>query len=153
MFSFGEILSRCSTDNVVNRIKSSNLFHPSEDFSMIINHLKSYYSDFGFEGIKIPSDVIFIGIIKDKEVFKNQYLKKSTLGKLDIITIDIKFEKIVQSYCDEHSDPMHHIIFNPVTIMDENGNESDSINDVDDVCAELLVSILITYTNYSKNTN
>ena len=151
MFSFGEILSRCSTDNVVNIIKSSNLFHPSEDFSMVINHLKSYYSNLDNVGIKIPSDVIFVSGIDDKEIFKNQYLKKSSLGKLDIITINIKFDKIVQSYCDEHSDPMHHIIFNPITIMDENGNESDNLNDVVDVCAELLVSILITYTNYSTN--
>ena len=44
---------------------------------------------------------------------------------------------------------MHHIIFNPITIMDDNGNESENINDVDDVCAELLVSILIIYTNYT----
>ena len=114
---------------------------------MIINHLKSYYSNLDNVGIKIKSDVIFVS--KNEDISENQYIKKSTLGKYNMITIDIKFDKIVQSYCDEHSDPMHHIIFNPITIMDENGNESENINDVDDVCAELLVSILITYTNYT----
>ena len=151
IISFGEILSKCTTNNVVNIIKSSNLFGPNEDFSMIINHLKSYYSNLDNVGIKIPSDVIFVS--KNEDIFENQYIKKSTLGKYNIITIDIKFDKIVQSYCDEHSDPMHHILFNPITIMDENGNECDNINDLDDVCAELLVSILITYTNYCKNNN
>ena len=147
--SFGEIISKCSTNNVVNKIKSSNLFHPDENFSMIINHLKSYYSNLIHVGIKMPSDVIFLKKIdyKDELDINKFSIENSILGKLNIFTVNIKFKKIVHSYCDEHSDPLHHIIFNPVTIL----NETE--NDIDDVCAELFISILTTYVSYTTDKN
>ncbi len=147
--SFGEIISKCSTNNVVNKIKSSNLFHPDENFSMIINHLKSYYSNLTHVGIKMPSDVIFLKKIdyKDELDINKFSIENSILGKLNIFTVNIKFKKIVHSYCDEHSDPLHHIILNPVTILNENEN------DIDDVCAELFISILTTYVSYTTDKN
>ena len=148
--SFGEIISKSSTNNVVNKIKSSNLFHPDENFSMIINHLKSYYSNLVHVGIKMPSDVIFLKKIDDKDElldYDKFSIENSILGKLNIFTVNIKFKKIVHSYCDEHSDPLHHIIFNPVTIL----NETE--NDIDDVCAELFISILTTYVSYTTDKN
>ena len=147
--SFGEIISKSSTNNVVNKIKSSNLFHPDENFSMIINHLKSYYSNLIHVGIKMPSDVIFLKKIdyKDELDINKFSIENSILGKLNIFTVNIKFKKIVHSYCDEHSDPLHHIILNPVTIL----NETE--NDIDDVCAELFISILTTYVSYTTDKN
>tara|TARA_E500000178_G_scaffold337901_1_gene377665 strand:+ start:246 stop:707 length:462 start_codon:yes stop_codon:yes gene_type:complete len=148
--SFGEIISKSSTNNVVNKIKSSNLFHPDENFSMIINHLKSYYSNLIHVGIKMPSDVIFLKKIDDKDElldYDKFSIENSILGKLNIFTVNIKFKKIVHSYCDEHSDPLHHIILNPVTIL----NETE--NDIDDVCAELFISILTTYVSYTTKKN
>ena len=148
--SFGEIISKSSTNNVVNKIKSSNLFHPDENFSMIINHLKSYYSNLVHVGIKMPSDVIFLKKIDDKDElldYDKFSIENSILGKLNIFTVNIKFKKIVHSYCDEHSDPLHHIILNPITIL----NETE--NDIDDVCAELFISILTTYVSYTTKKN
>ena len=148
--SFGEIISKSSTNNVVNKIKSSNLFHPDENFSMIINHLKSYYSNLIHVGIKMPSDVIFLKKIDDKDElldYDKFSIENSILGKLNIFTVNIKFKKIVHSYCDEHSDPLHHIILNPITIL----NETE--NDIDDVCAELFISILTTYVSYTTDKN
>ncbi len=148
--SFGEIISKSSTNNVVNKIKSSNLFHPDENFSMIINHLKSYYSNLIHVGIKMPSDVIFLKKIDDKDElldYDKFSIENSILGKLNIFTVNIKFKKIVHSYCDEHSDPLHHIILNPITIL----NETE--NDIDDVCAELFISILTTYVSYTTKKN
>tara|TARA_B100000886_G_scaffold101540_1_gene67450 strand:+ start:534 stop:1007 length:474 start_codon:yes stop_codon:yes gene_type:complete len=147
--SFGEIISKCKTNNVVNKIKSSNLFHPDENFSIIINHLKSYYSNLINVGIKMPSDVIFLKKIDYKDELDNNKFstENSILGKLNIFTVNIKFKKIVHSYCDEHSDPLQYIIFNPVTILNE------TKNDIDNVCAELFISILTTYVSYTTDKN
>ncbi|MBI96596.1 hypothetical protein CL656_05570 [bacterium] len=145
---FGLIITKCKTDNVVNKIESSNLCNSNEDFGMILNHLKKYCSELDNIGIKIPSDVIFLDKIDEKQQQQDRkFIENSRLGKLNIFTFDINFEKIIESYCDEYSDPFHYIMFNPVTIFDENEI------DIDDVCAELLVNTLIIYVKHYKNNN
>lgn len=155
IISFGEILSKCTTSNVENEIKSCNLFSPDEDYAGIINYLKYFYSNLENPSIKIPSDVIFISKNDNNEKSNNQFIKESIFGKFNIFTFDITFDKIIQNYCDEHLDAFHYIITNPVTIMIDNNIEYDieNINDIDNICAELFTNILIIYSkNYEKTT-
>ena len=145
---FGLLITKCKTDNVVNKIESSNLFNSNENFKMIINHLKKYCSELDNIGIKIPSDVIFLDKIDEKQQQQDgKFIVKSILGKFNIFSFDINFEKIIKSYCDEYLDPFHYIIFNPVTIFNENEI------DIDDVCAELLVNTLFFYVKHYENNN
>ena len=61
---------------------------------MIINHLKSYYSNLFHVGIKMPSDVIFLKKIDDKDElldYDKFSIENSLLGKLNIFTVNIKF--------------------------------------------------------------
>ena len=106
LISFGTIISKCSTENVVNKLKCSNRFSPGEDFKMMIDHLKEYITDDMKGLIAMPSSVIFV-----TKYNTHEDIKESVIGEVYVYVVSSTMNKLVKKYSDESNDIFHHMFF------------------------------------------
>ena len=100
----------------------------------------------------MPSDVIFV--FKNKnQISKNMIFSESKTGLVYLSAINNSIEKIINSYMENYKDAFHYLIINPIHILNHENNEKlieyknvkFSEQFINEMCAELLIEMLILY--------
>lgn len=135
MNSFGDLIQKCSTCGVVDKLIKFNEFSLIQDeIHIVIKLLKELVSSNEelYRGWIIPSYVIFITLDNKEE---ENISKHSIINECYLYVCNSSLEKVIERYWDEYERPFSYILMNPITV-------DDNI-DVDTCCAETLAQIII----------